>query len=125
MTQSAERMRSRSCSTTIKLGPGAGAQGGHVIAAGTPGQLESDPRSIIGPFLAGAPGVPRDRPERAVDGARIAIEVADLYNLHDLAAEFPVNRLTAVAGPSGAGQTALVLDSLIPAARGRLRGAPA
>jgi excinuclease ABC subunit A len=106
----------------IELGPGAGAQGGHVIAAGTPGQLESDPRSIIGPFLAGARGVPRDRPERAADDRRISIEIADLYNLHDLTAEFPVNRLTAVAGPSGAGKTALVLDSLIPAARGRLSG---
>jgi excinuclease ABC subunit A len=114
----------RSAEWVIELGPGAGAQGGHVIAAGTPGQLESDPRSIIGPFLAGAPGVSRDRSERAADGAQIAIEIADLYNLHDLAVEFPVNRLTAVAGPSGAGKTALVLDSLIPAARGRLGGLP-
>jgi excinuclease UvrABC ATPase subunit len=47
---------------------------------------------------------------------------ADLYNLHDLTAAFPVNRLTALAGPSGAGKTALVLDSLVPAARARLSG---
>jgi excinuclease ABC subunit A len=119
-----ERDLIRSADWVIELGPGAGAQGGRVIAAGTPGQLESDPRSIIGPFLAGAPGVPRDRPERAGDDGQIVIEIADLYNLHDLTAEFPVNRLTAVAGPSGAGKTALVLDSLIPAARGRLAGSP-
>ena len=118
-----ERELVRSADWVIELGPAAGAQGGHVIAAGTPGQLESDPRSIIGPFLAGAPGVPRDRPERAAEDRQISIEIADLYNLHDLTAEFPVNRLTAVAGPSGAGKTALVLDSLIPAARGRLGGA--
>jgi excinuclease ABC subunit A len=119
-----ERELIRSADWVIELGPGAGAGGGHVIAAGTPGQLESDPRSIIGPFLAGAPGVSLDRPERAADDARIAIEIADLYNLHDLTAEFPVHRLTAVAGPSGAGKTALVLDSLIPAARARLGGLP-
>jgi excinuclease ABC subunit A len=119
-----ERDLIRSAEWVIELGPGAGAQGGHVIAEGTPGELETDRRSIIGPFLAGAPGVPRDRPERAAENARIGIEIADLYNLHDLAAEFPVNRLTAVAGPSGAGKTALVLDSLIPAARARLGGAP-
>ncbi len=119
-----ERELIRSAEWVIELGPGAGAQGGHVIAEGTPSQLESDPRSIIGPFLAGAPGVPRDRPERAADHGQITIEIADLYNLHDLTAEFPVNRLTAVAGPSGAGKTALVLDSLIPAARARLSGAP-
>src|SRR6202011_970768 len=97
-----ERDLIRSADWVIELGPGAGAQGGHVIAAGPPGQLESDPRSIIGPFLAGAPGVSRGRSERPVDGGQITIEIADLYNLHDLTAGFPVNRLTAVAGPSGA-----------------------
>jgi excinuclease ABC subunit A len=117
-----ERDLIRSADWVIELGPGAGAQGGHVIAEGTPSQLESNPRSIIGPFLAGEPGIPRDRPQRAADHGQIAIEIADLYNLHDLTAEFPVNRLTAVAGPSGAGKTALVLDSLIPAARARLGG---
>jgi excinuclease ABC subunit A len=119
-----ERELIRSAEWVIELGPGAGAQGGHVIAAGTPRQLEADPRSIIGPFLAGAPAVPGGRSERAADNGQIAIEIADLYNLHDLTAEFPVNLLTAVAGPSGAGKTALVLDSLIPAIRGRLNGSP-
>jgi excinuclease ABC subunit A len=106
----------------IELGPRAGAQGGHVIAAGTPGQLEADPNSIIGPFLAGALGVSRTRAAGSAGDGRIAIEIADLFNLHELAADFPVNRLTAVAGPSGAGKTALVLDSLVPAARAQLTG---
>ncbi len=119
-----ERELIRSADWVIELGPGAGTQGGQVIAAGAPGELESDPRSVIGPFLAGAPGVSRDRSERAHNDRLISIEIADLYNLHDLTAEFPVNHLTAVAGPSGAGKTALVLDSLIPAARGRLGGSP-
>jgi excinuclease ABC subunit A len=119
-----ERELIRSADWVIELGPGAGQQGGHVIAAGTPAQLETDPRSVIGPFLAGAPGVSADRPARTGDHGQISIEIADLYNLHDVAAEFPVGRLTAVAGPSGAGKTALVLDSLIPAARARLGGAP-
>jgi excinuclease ABC subunit A len=119
-----ERDLIRSADWVIELGPGAGTQGGHVIAAGTPGQLESDPASIIGPFLAGAPGVPLGRPRPPADDGQITIEVADLYNLHDLSAAFPEHRLTAVAGPSGAGKTALVLDSLIPAARARLAGTP-
>jgi excinuclease ABC subunit A len=117
-----ERDLIRSADWVIELGPGAGTQGGQVIAAGTPGQLETDPRSIIGRFLAGAPGVSRDRSGRPAGDGQIAIEIADLYNLHDLTAEIPANRLTAVAGPSGAGKTALVLDSLIPAARARLAG---
>jgi excinuclease ABC subunit A len=119
-----ERELIRSADWVIELGPGAGAQGGHVIAAGSPAQLETDPRSIIGPFLGGAPSVSREGSERAVYDGQIVIEIADLYNLHDLTAAFPVNRLTAVAGPSGAGKTALVLDSLIPAARARLAGSP-
>jgi excinuclease ABC subunit A len=117
-----ERDLIRSADWVIELGPGAGTQGGHVIAAGTPADLESDPRSIIGPFLAGAPGV--SRAGRPGDEGDIAIEIADLYNLHDVTAGFPLHRLTAVAGPSGAGKTALVLDSLIPAARAQLSGSP-
>ena len=105
-----------------RTGPWAGASGGAVIAQGTPGQLETNPDSIMGPFLAGATAVPRDRPARAGPGGQITIEIGDLYNLHDLTAAFPAGRLTALAGPSGAGKTALVLDSLIPAARAQLSG---
>jgi excinuclease ABC subunit A len=117
-----ERELIRSADWVLELGPGAGAMGGTVIAQGTPGQLETDPRSIMGPFLAGVAAVPRDRPVRAGPGGQITIEIGDLYNLHDLAAAFPAHRLTALTGPSGAGKTALVLDSLIPAARALLSG---
>jgi excinuclease ABC subunit A len=117
-----EREVIRSADWVIELGPAAGAKGGTVIAQGSPGQLEGDPNSIMGPFLAGATALPRDRPARAGTGGQITIEIGDLYNLHDLTAAFPVGRLTALAGPSGAGKTALVLDSLIPAARALLSG---
>jgi excinuclease ABC subunit A len=118
-----ERELIRAADWVIELGPGAGKQGGHVITTGTPGQLEADTSSVIGPFLAGAPGVSRVS-AGSPDEGQILIEVTDLFNLHDLTAAFPVNRLTAVAGPSGAGKTALVLDSLIPAVRARLAGSP-
>ena len=108
----------------IELGPGAGALGGTVIAQGTPAQLKTDPRSIMGPFLGGAAAVPGERPARTDPSGQIAIEVGDLYNLHGLTAVFPVQRLTALAGPSGAGKTALILDSLMPAARAQLSGSP-
>ena len=106
----------------IELGPAAGANGGTVIAQGTPAELEADPRSIMGPFLAGAAAVPRDRRRPDAADGQITLEVGDLYNLHGVTAAFPVHRLSAVAGPSGAGKTALILDSLIPAARARLSG---
>jgi excinuclease ABC subunit A len=119
-----ERELIRSADWVIELGLGAGANGGTVIAQGTPGQLETDPHSIMGPFLAGAVAVPRGRPARADPGGQVAIAISDLYNLHDLTATFPLHRLTALAGPSGAGKTALVLDSLIPAVRALLSGSP-
>jgi excinuclease ABC subunit A len=86
-----ERELIRSAGWVIELGPRAGASGGTVIAQGTPGQLETDPRSIMGPFLAGAAAVPRDRPARAGPGGQITIEIADLYNLHDLTAAIPAS----------------------------------
>ena len=119
-----ERELIRAADWVIELGPQAGAKGGTVIAEGTPSELETDPRSIIGPFLSGAQGVPRDRPARPGHEGQIALEIGDLYNLHDVRAAFPLHRLTALAGPSGAGKTALVLDSLIPAARALLAGSP-
>jgi excinuclease ABC subunit A len=117
-----EREIIRSADWVIELGPAAGAKGGTVIAEGTPGQLETDPRSIMGPFLAGAAAVARDRAAPPASGGQITLEIGDLYNLHDVTAAFPLRRLTALAGPSGAGKTALVLDSLIPAARALLSG---
>jgi excinuclease ABC subunit A len=117
-----ERELVRAADWVIELGPGAGASGGTVIAQGTPGQLEADPRSIIGPFLAGATAVPRNRATPSAPGTHVTIEISDLYNLHSVSAAFPARRLTAVAGPSGAGKTALVLESLTPAAQALLSG---
>jgi excinuclease ABC subunit A len=117
-----ERDIIRGADWVIELGPAAGGKGGTVIAQGTPVQLETDPRSVIGPFLSGTAAVPRDRPRQLAPDGRIALEIGDLYNLHGVTADFPVHRLTAVAGPSGAGKTALILDSLIPAARALLSG---
>ncbi|MGC1569289.1 MAG: excinuclease ABC subunit UvrA, partial [Trebonia sp.] len=120
-----EREVVRSADWIIELGPAAGAKGGTVIAQGRPGELERDPLSIMGPFLAGAAAVTRDRPPaHPGPGGQITLEIADLYNLHDVTAAFPLQRLTALAGPSGAGKTALVLDSLIPAAKALLTGSP-
>ncbi len=117
-----ERDVIRSADWVIELGPAAGARGGSVIAQGPPGLIERDPDSVIGSFLARATPAARERPARAGHDGQITLEIGDLYNLHDVTAVFPVSQLTALAGPSGAGKTALVLDSLIPAARALLSG---
>jgi excinuclease ABC subunit A len=111
----------RTADWVIELGPAAGAQGGQIVAQGTPAEIEANPQSIIGPYLAGTASVHRDRIDGPADG-EITIEVSDLYNLHNVTAAFPLRRLTALAGPSGAGKTALVLDSMVPAAQAQLAG---
>jgi excinuclease ABC subunit A len=116
-----ERELIRSADWVIELGPAAGRLGGTVIAEGPPAELEKDPNSVIGPFLAGQQATFRDQPRPRSDG-HISVDVSDLFNLHNVTTTFPLNQLTAIAGPSGAGKTALVLDSLIPAARARLSG---
>ena len=110
----------RTADWIIEMGPGAGRLGGTIIAEGTPGDVQQNGESIIAPFLAGRPAV--ERPARPLPRERATITVRRLYNLRDVTAGFPINRLTALGGPSGAGKTALVLDSLIPAARARLAG---
>ena len=115
-----ERELIRTADWVIELGPGAGASGGELIAEGRPADLEQDPKSLIGPYLAGSLTVTRRRrpPE---DGAQqVDIEIGELFNLRDVRATFPMHQLIGVAGPSGAGKTALVLDSLVPALRARL-----
>jgi excinuclease ABC subunit A len=104
----------------VELGPGAGAYGGTVVAQGTPADLRASKDSVIGPFLAGEQAV--RRAHRLTDGDAVTVEVADLYNLHDVRVSFPEHAMTAVAGPSGAGKTALVLESLVPALRASLAG---
>ena len=123
-----ERELIRTADWIIELGPAAGAHGGTIVAEGTPDQLMADPRSIMGPFLAGTATVRRARgpspdPGPPEPGGQITLQVGDLYNLHGVTAAFPLHRLTALAGPSGAGKTALVLDSLVPAARALLGAA--
>ena len=98
----------------IELGPGAGERGGTVIAEGTPADVRaSGTRSSARTWREARrpPGTP------AADGEAVTIEVADLYNLHDVRVSFPQRAMTAVAGPSGAGKTALVFESLVPALR--------
>lgn len=106
----------------IEIGPGSGDAGGTVVAAGTPADLADDPRSKIGPFLAGRAPLLQDAPDfdpAAKSAKWIDITVTDRFNLHDISARFPAKRMSVVTGFSGAGKTTLVLDSLVPAIEAR------
>ncbi|HKE97981.1 MAG TPA: excinuclease ABC subunit UvrA [Actinomycetes bacterium] len=115
----------RSADHLLELGPGAGRHGGSVVVQGTVEELQDSPASVTGPFLSGRARL-LVRPRRPADpsGEHIEITVDDLYNLHDVTARIPTNRLTLVTGMSGSGKTALVLDSLVPALTRTLAGEP-
>ena len=107
----------------IEMGPGAGADGGTVIAQGAPGALARNPRSKIGPFLGGAPGPARPRAagDPFAEG-RIRLATGAIHTVQPLEADFPKGRLTVVTGVSGSGKTTLVLESLVPALAAAAQG---
>jgi excinuclease ABC subunit A len=98
----------RAADRVIDLGPGAGEQGGRVVFAGSPQELEQDGRSLTGKFLRGELRV-RTRERRARAGAR-AFQAREVrgHNLHGVEARFPHGGLTCVTGVSGAGKSSLL-----------------
>jgi len=97
----------------IDLGPGAGVRGGRVVAAGTAQQLEAQPESVTGQFLA-RPLLHPAQPRRVTDArtAAIEIEAAQLHNLRGLDVRIPLGRLVVITGVSGSGKSSLARDVL-------------
>ena len=126
----------------IEMGPGAGADGGRVIAEGTVPELAGNPVSLIGPFLAeggeraGTQGGGSRESRDSLSGGgrsrmsgaemfaegRIHLSTGAIHTVRPLEAEFPKGRLTAVTGVSGSGKTTLILESLIPALEAHIAG---
>lgn len=100
----------------IEMGKGAGAEGGTVIAKGSLEDIESNPRSVIGPYLKGENVMVRERTDKAslFDIGRIHLSTGRIHTVKPLEVDIPKGRLTVVTGVSGSGKTTLVLESLIP-----------
>ena len=98
----------------IEMGPGAGADGGKVIAEGTLSQIASNPRSLIAPFLKESLPV-RNRTEGDLfaEGC-IRMQTAPIHTVKPLDVRIPRGKLTVVTGVSGSGKTTMVLESLVP-----------
>ena len=111
----------------VEMGPGAGADGGHILAQGTVPALAANGRSLIGPFLG--PGAQKERLRPAVAREQmfalgtIRLATAALHTVKPLEVRIPKGRLTVVTGVSGSGKTTLILESLIPALEAATRGA--
>ena len=115
----------KACDHLIEMGPVAGAEGGHVIAQGTVGDVAANPRSRIAPFLADGESV-RERGCMPVshmfDLGHIRMTTSQLHTVKPLDVDIPRGRPVAVTGVSGSGKTTMVLESLIPALKARSAG---
>ncbi len=106
----------------IEIGPGSGVNGGQVIDQGTPAEIRASKQSLIGPFLTGqAKLMTRNVVQKNVfEKGQATLTISHRFNLHDVTADFPINRLIAITGFSGAGKTTLVLDGLLDAFQAKI-----
>lgn len=104
----------------IDIGPGAGGQGGQVVAEGVPADVIAGD-SLTGRFLAGREKIEVPKRRRRLSKTRsLILEGASMNNLQDVSARFPLEALICVTGVSGSGKSSLVNDTLAPALLHRL-----
>ncbi|MCI5812086.1 MAG: excinuclease ABC subunit UvrA [Lactobacillus sp.] len=108
----------------IEIGPESGAEGGQVIAQGTPDEIAADPQSKIGPYLNGTAKLAARKLMSIPAHQEIKFAVNHYFNLNNVTAHLPVNRISAITGFSGAGKTSLILDSLVPAIKDQAKNQP-
>ena len=118
----------------IEMGPGAGAEGGQVIAESTVSDLSGNPDSRIGPFLsawsAGHAAKHADTENVAKEEAGtdlyhdgiIRLSTGPIHTVKPLDVRIPKGKLTVVTGVSGSGKTTLILESLVPGLDAQIQG---
>jgi excinuclease ABC subunit A len=107
----------------IDMGPGAGTQGGMVVAQGTPAELARDEASLTGRYLSGAITLAPPGPRRRGTGGFLRIKGARQHNLKNIDVALPVGAMTCVTGVSGSGKSSLVMDILYNSAARRFHRA--
>ena len=97
----------------IDIGPGAGINGGKIIAQGTPTEVKENKNSITGNYLSGIKSIAIPKSRRKINpNKNITLRGASGNNLQDIDVDFPLGILTCVTGVSGGGKSTLVIQTL-------------
>jgi len=108
----------------VDIGPGAGVNGGSIIAEGTPDDILKSKESITGQYLSGKLQIPTPVERRvAQKGKKIHLDGATGNNLKNVSVDVPLGLFVAITGVSGGGKSTLMVDTLYQAMARRLNGA--
>ena len=107
----------------IDIGPGAGVNGGRLVAQGTVEQIKKNPESITGQYLSGAKKISVPKHRRPGNGKKIQIKCAAANNLQNVNVDIPLGKFVCVTGVSGSGKSSLINEVLYKTVAHKLNGA--
>lgn len=115
----------RTADYLLDIGPGAGVHGGHVVAQGTPAEVERNPESITGQYLSGTKKITVPKKRRKGNDKSLVVRGARENNLRNVDVEIPLGKMVVVSGVSGSGKSSLINDILAKELQARLMRANA
>lgn len=110
----------RTADYIVDMGPGAGVNGGEIMAKGTIKDILNSKESLTAKYLNKEIQVEIPKERRKGNGKKIVLKKAATNNLKEINAEFPLGTLIAITGVSGSGKSSLITETLLPAIKSKL-----